>query len=159
MEIDTTEHTRTHPQRINMPPISRGPPHTLIGRARHAPRRARPSRRDGGAGNSQCTSRSSPLRTPAPIGLFTQCGADVLLTPSCKEFFPLFLSLAQQGSGTEDRENDKLSFGSISGASTTTSRFRGSRGKDHIPLTPEIPHIVECLESNKGKKHGCRYTI
>jgi hypothetical protein len=44
---------RAHP----IPPLAhhqtvqqQGPPHTLIGRARHAPRRAQPSRRDGGTG-------------------------------------------------------------------------------------------------------------
>ena len=55
-----------HPQRTIQPPIGMGPPHTLIGRARHAPRRAPPSRRDGGAGMSRCTSRTLALRTLAP---------------------------------------------------------------------------------------------
>ena len=65
------------------PPISRGPPHTLIGRARHAPRRAPPSRRDGGAGMSHCTSQTLYLRTLAPhrtvYSLWTRCPPHALL--------------------------------------------------------------------------------
>jgi len=65
-ELDTTEQIRMNPQRTTKQPISMGPPHTLTGRARHEPRKAPPSRRDGGAGMSRCTSRTLPLRTPAP---------------------------------------------------------------------------------------------
>ena len=54
--------------------------------------------------------------------------------------------LAQQGSGVADRDNDILSFGSISGANTTTSGSRGGRGRDPIPLTQEILRLVDRLE-------------
>jgi len=37
-----------------------GAPHLLIGRARHAPRKAQPSHRDGGAWNSRSNSRTQP---------------------------------------------------------------------------------------------------
>jgi hypothetical protein len=43
----------SHPRRIARPPNSRGPPQISIGHARHAPRRAQPSHRDGSTGKSQ----------------------------------------------------------------------------------------------------------
>ncbi len=60
--------------------------------------------------------------------------------------------LAQQGSGAADRDSDRLSFGLVSGANTATSGSRGSRGRDPIPLTPEILHLLDRLEPNKGKQ-------
>jgi len=60
--------------------------------------------------------------------------------------------LAQQGSGAADRDSDRLSFGSVSGANTTTSGSRGSRGRDPIPLTPKILHLSDRLELDKGKQ-------
>jgi hypothetical protein len=60
--------------------------------------------------------------------------------------------LAQQGIGIADRESDRLSFGSASGANTTTSGSMGSRGRDLIPLTPEILHLLDRLEPDKGKQ-------
>jgi hypothetical protein len=60
--------------------------------------------------------------------------------------------LAQHGSGAADRDSDRLSFGSVSGANTTTSGSKGSRGRDPIPLTPEILHLLDRLEPNKGKQ-------
>ena len=60
--------------------------------------------------------------------------------------------LAQQGSGAADRAIDVLIFGSISGANTSTSGSRGIRGKDPILLTPEILHLLDRLEPDKGKQ-------
>ena len=92
-ELDTTEQTRMHPQRTINHPITKGPPHTLIGRARHAPRRAPLSRRDRESRMSRCTSQTLPLRTPAPriIGLYTHCRPGVLHMPSCEAFLYFFL--------------------------------------------------------------------
>ena len=59
--------------------------------------------------------------------------------------------LAQQGNGAADIDNDKLSFGSISGANTTTSESSGNRGRDPIPLTLEIRRLLDRLEPDKGK--------
>jgi len=59
--------------------------------------------------------------------------------------------LAQQGSGS-NRDSEHLSFGSISGASGTHSSARNSRGRDPIPLTPEILHLLDRLEPDKGKQ-------
>ena len=57
---------------------------------------------------------------------------------------------AQQGSGAADRESDRLSFGSVSGANTTTSGSRGSRGMYHIPMAPEDLHLLDRLKPDKG---------
>jgi hypothetical protein len=71
-----------------------GPPHTLIGRARHAPRRAQPSRRDGSTGKSQKHFPASAPSYPCPpIGLYTLCGPDVLHMASCKGFLSFFTRL------------------------------------------------------------------
>ena len=48
-----------------------------------------------------------------------------------------YAPLEPLGSGTEGRDNERLSFSSVSGASVG-SGSRGSRGRDPIPLTPEI---------------------
>jgi hypothetical protein len=60
--------------------------------------------------------------------------------------------LAQQGSGATDIDSDILSFGSISGANTSTSGSRCIRGRDPIPLTTEILHLLDRLEPDKGKE-------
>ncbi len=63
-----------------------------------------------------------------------------------------FEPLADQGSGTNDRDSEQLSFGSMSGASGTHSRAKNNRGRDPIPLTPEILHLLDKLEPDKGKQ-------
>ena len=60
--------------------------------------------------------------------------------------------LAQQGSGAAYRDIEKLSFGLVSGANTTTSGSMGSRGRDPIPLAPKILHLLDRLEPDKGKQ-------
>ena len=58
--------------------------------------------------------------------------------------------IAEQGSGTIDRESERLSFGSLSRASGTHAIARNNKGKDPIPLTPEILHLLDILEPDKG---------
>jgi hypothetical protein len=60
--------------------------------------------------------------------------------------------IAEQGSGTNDRDSERLSFGSLSGASRTHSGARNNKGRDPIPLTPEILHLLDILEPDKGKQ-------
>jgi hypothetical protein len=60
--------------------------------------------------------------------------------------------LAEQGSGTNERDSEQLSFGSLSGASRTHSSAKNSRGRDSIPLTPEILHLLDRLEPDKDKQ-------
>jgi hypothetical protein len=61
-----------------------------------------------------------------------------------------YAPLAPLGNGTKDRESESPSFSSVSGASVG-SRSRGSMGRDPIPLTPEILHLIDRLEPDKGK--------
>ena len=63
-----------------------------------------------------------------------------------------FEPLAEQGSGTNERDSERLSFGSLSEASETHSSARNNRGRDPIPLTPEILHLLDRLEPDKGKQ-------
>ena len=54
-------------------------------------------------------------------------------------------------SGTEGRESDMLSFGSVLSGQSNTAGSRGSRGRELMSLTPEILHMLNCLEPDKGK--------
>ena len=56
-----------------------------------------------------------------------------------------YAPLAPLGSGTEGRDSERLSFNSVSGASVG-SGSRGSRGRDPIPLTLDILHLLDRLE-------------
>jgi len=64
----------------------------------------------------------------------------------------IFEPFAEQGSGTNERDIEQLSFGSLSGASGTHSSAWNIRGRDPIPLTPEILHLLDILEADKGKQ-------
>ena len=79
----------------------------------------------------------------APVAPVT--GAD---TQHMNRFEPL----ASQGSGINDRDSERLSFGSLSGALGTHSSAKNSRDRDPIPLTPEILHLLVRLEPDKGKQ-------
>jgi len=61
-----------------------------------------------------------------------------------------YAPLEPLGSGAEERDSDRMSFSSVSGVSVG-SGSRGSRGRDPIPLTPEILHFLDRLEPDKGK--------
>ena len=63
-----------------------------------------------------------------------------------------FEPLAEQGNGTNERDSEQLSFSSLSGASGTHSSAKNNRGKDPIPLTPEILYFLDILEPDKGKQ-------
>jgi hypothetical protein len=63
-----------------------------------------------------------------------------------------FEPLAEQGNGSNERDSEQLSFGSLSGASGTHSSSRNNRGRDPVPLTPEILHLLDRLEPDKGKQ-------
>ena len=62
-----------------------------------------------------------------------------------------FEPLAEKGSGTNETDSERLSFGSLSRASRTHSSAINSRGRDPIPLTPKILHLLDRLEPDKGK--------
>ncbi len=63
-----------------------------------------------------------------------------------------FEPIAVQVNGSNERDNDRLSFGSLSGASETHSSTKNNRGREPIPLTPEILHLLDRLEPDKGKQ-------
>ncbi len=60
--------------------------------------------------------------------------------------------IAEQSSGTHDRDRERLSFGSLSRALGTHSSARNNNGKEPIPQTPDILHLLDGLEPDKGKQ-------
>jgi hypothetical protein len=64
----------------------------------------------------------------------------------------IYEPIAKQGSGTNERDNERLSFGSLSRASGTHSNARNNRVREPIPLTQEILHILDKLEPDKEKQ-------
>jgi hypothetical protein len=59
--------------------------------------------------------------------------------------------IAEQGNGTNDKDRERLSFGSLSGASRSLSSARNTRDMEPISPTPEILHIFNRLKPDKGK--------
>ena len=64
----------------------------------------------------------------------------------------IYEPIAEKGNGTNERDNELLSFGSLLGSSRTHSSAKNSRGKEPIPLTPEILHLLDRLEPDEGKQ-------
>jgi hypothetical protein len=60
--------------------------------------------------------------------------------------------IAKQGNGINERDRERLNFGSLSRASRTHSSARNTKGREPIPLTPEILHLLDILEPDKGKQ-------
>ena len=61
--------------------------------------------------------------------------------------------LKQQGASSGDQGNLNLNSGILKGGSVSTaSSSRGSRGRDPIPLTPEIRLLLDRLEPDKRKQ-------
>jgi len=59
----------------------------------------------------------------------------------------------QPRANSGDQGSEALSSGIIRGGSASAaSSSRGSRGRDLIPLTPEIPLLLDRLEPDKGKQ-------
>jgi flagellar hook-basal body complex protein FliE len=63
-----------------------------------------------------------------------------------------FAPLRQQGATSGEQGSLNLSSGILRGGSSTASSSRGSRGRDPIPLTPEILLLLDRLEPDKGKQ-------
>ena len=64
-----------------------------------------------------------------------------------------FAPLIQQGSGSGERGSLDLSSGILrGGTSSATSSSKESRGREPIPLTPEILLLLDRLEPDKGKQ-------
>ena len=64
----------------------------------------------------------------------------------------IYEPIQEHGTGTNDIDNERLSFGSLSGASRTHSIARNNKVRDLIPLTPEILQLLDRLEPDKGKQ-------
>jgi len=83
------------------------------------------------------------MANSAPVVPFTWAG-----THHMNRFEPI----AEQGNGTNERDNERLSFGSLSRASGTHSSAMNNKCRDPIPLNPEILHLLDRLEPDKGKQ-------
>ena len=82
------------------------------------------------------------MANSAPVAPAT--GAGIPLMNRCEP-------IAKQGSGTNERDSERLIFGSLSRASGTHSSAKNKRGRELIPLTPEILHLLDIPEPDKGK--------
>jgi hypothetical protein len=91
--------------------------------------------------------------TPAPsrVPLRTNSSPAVHTTRAHTTQENRFDLLAEQGSTSCDRVSERLSFGSLSGAYSRASSAMNIRGRDPIPITPEILHLLDRLEPYKGK--------
>ena len=63
-----------------------------------------------------------------------------------------FAPLRQQGANSGDQGSLNLSSGILKGGSTSASSSRGSRGREPVPLTPEILLLLDRLEPDNGKQ-------
>ena len=63
-----------------------------------------------------------------------------------------FAPLRQQGANSGDQGNLNLNSGILRGGSTSVLSSRGSRGREPIPLTPEILPLLDRLEPDKEKQ-------
>ena len=64
-----------------------------------------------------------------------------------------FEPLGDQASISSGRYSEPLKSSILKeGTTSASSNARGNRGRDPIPLTPEILHLLDKLEPNKGKE-------
>jgi len=61
-----------------------------------------------------------------------------------------FEPIAEQGSRLDDKDNERLNFGSLSRVFSEASSARNNRGRDPMPLTPEMLHLLDRVEPDKG---------
>jgi hypothetical protein len=61
-----------------------------------------------------------------------------------------FDTLAGQGSRSDDKDIERLNFGSLSGAYSGASNAWNIKVREPIPLTPEIFRLLDRLEPDKG---------
>jgi hypothetical protein len=64
----------------------------------------------------------------------------------------MFAPLRQQGANLGEQGSLNLSSGILGVGSTSASSSRGSRGREPIPLTPEILLLLDRLDPDKGKQ-------
>ena len=92
--------------------------------------------------------------TPDPSILPVRSGGGTAPdNPNIEEHQNRFAPLRQQGANSGEQGSLDLSSRILrGGTSSTTSSSKGSRGKEPIPLTPKILHLLDRLEPDKGKQ-------
>jgi septal ring factor EnvC (AmiA/AmiB activator) len=86
-----------------------------------------------------------PPTLPIKEGIGTNTGNSV-------EHQNRFAPLRQQGANSREQGSLNLSSSILRGGSSSASSSRRSRGRDPIPLTPEILQLLDRLEPDKGKQ-------
>jgi len=138
------------PARTELPPRGKGA---------HAPtRRTAAATVEGSTDTAEAPQPPTPTRmrfgTPEPPTIPIKSGGGTTLDNTItEEQQNRFAPLRQQGSGSGDRGSLDLSSGILrGGTSSASSSSKGSRGREPIPLTPEILLQLDRLEPDKGKK-------
>ena len=138
------------PAKTKLPPSGSGA---------HAPTRGTATAtEEGGTGMAGAQHPPAPTRlrfgTPEPPTIPVRSGGGTTpANPKTEEQQNRFAPLRQQGSGSGERGSLDLSSGILRrGTSSTTSSSKGSKGREPIPLTPEILLLLDHLEPDKGKQ-------
>jgi hypothetical protein len=81
-------------------------------------------------------------------------GGAASANPNIEEHQNRFAPLRHKGSGSGERGTLDLSSGILrgGGASSSASSSKGSKGREPIPLTPEILLLLDRFEPDKGKQ-------
>jgi hypothetical protein len=90
----------------------------------------------------------SPLKVPYMTSNSPAAHTTGAATPLQNKFDPI----VEHGSRLDDKVIERLSFGSLSGAYSGASSAMHGRGRDPIPLKPEILHLFDRLEPDKVKQ-------
>jgi hypothetical protein len=91
--------------------------------------------------------------TPEPPIMSIRDGGGTNTGNNLVEYQKRFAPLKQHGANSRDQDSEALSSGILRGGSASAaSSSRGSRGRDPIPLTPEILLLLDRLEPDKGKQ-------
>jgi len=142
-DIDTRQHARTEP-----PPSGSGA---------HAPTRGTAAGTEAGGTATIGALPTAPTRlsfgTPGPPTIPIKSGAGTTPNnPNIVEQTSRLAPFRQQGANSREQGSLNLSSRILRGGSSSASSSRRSRGRELIPLTPEILHLLDTLEPDKGKK-------
>ena len=93
--------------------------------------------------------------TPDPPTIPIRDGGEISTGTIPIELHNRFAPLRQQGANLGEQDSLNLSSEILRGGSTSNaSSSRGSRGRDPIPLTPEISYYWTASNRIRGSKHG-----
>jgi hypothetical protein len=91
--------------------------------------------------------------TPAPPTILYARGLAAVASGGTLPLQNRFEPLGDQACVSSGRYNEPLSSCILrEGSASASSSARGSRGREPIPLTPEILHLLDRLEPDKGKQ-------